>query len=176
MALTMQERQHVERGCPSVPPCPEEGQGNHVAGVLCHHGVQSSVCSVPAPHLCKAGDPGRRDAGPPEPFGPRRGVLPHETLSLAQTAEVYYGPAVVEALVWVEHLAGELCGGRLQAGIPELLRALERDHGPSLQYEILKLGNGTKPKETDVIKVDYEGKLIDGTVFDSSIPRKTPSS
>lgn len=37
-----------------------------------------------------------------------------------------YGPAVVEALAWVYHLAGELCGKRLQAAIPELLRALER--------------------------------------------------
>jgi hypothetical protein len=37
-----------------------------------------------------------------------------------------YGPAVVEALVWVYHLARELCGGRLEAAIPELLRALER--------------------------------------------------
>src|SRR5450756_268791 len=37
-----------------------------------------------------------------------------------------YGPAVVEALVWMYHLAGELCGKRLQAALPELLRALER--------------------------------------------------
>jgi len=36
------------------------------------------------------------------------------------------GPAVVEALVWVYHLAGELCGKRLQAAIPDLLHALER--------------------------------------------------
>jgi hypothetical protein len=37
-----------------------------------------------------------------------------------------YGPAVVEVLIWVYHLAGELCGKRLQAAMPELLRALER--------------------------------------------------
>jgi len=35
-----------------------------------------------------------------------------------------YGPAVVAALVWMYHLAGELCGKRLQAAMPELLRAL----------------------------------------------------
>jgi len=32
---------------------------------------------------------------------------------------------VVEALVWMYHFAGDLCGKRLQAAIPELLRALE---------------------------------------------------
>ena len=42
-----------------------------------------------------------------------------------------YGPAVVEALVLVYHLAGELCGKRLQAAMPELLHALER-HGTTL--------------------------------------------
>jgi hypothetical protein len=36
-----------------------------------------------------------------------------------------YGPAVVEALVWMYHFAGDLCGKRLQAALPELLRALE---------------------------------------------------
>lgn len=43
-----------------------------------------------------------------------------------------------------------------------------------LQYEVVKKGTGAKPKETDVVKVDYEGKLIDGTVFDSSIQRGEP--
>lgn len=37
-----------------------------------------------------------------------------------------------------------------------------------LQYEVLKEGNATKPKATDVVAVQYEGKLIDGKVFDSS--------
>lgn len=37
-----------------------------------------------------------------------------------------------------------------------------------LQYEVLKEGNATKPKPTDVVSVKYEGKLLDGTVFDST--------
>lgn len=37
-----------------------------------------------------------------------------------------------------------------------------------LQYEILKEGNATKPKATDTVSVQYEGKLLDGKVFDSS--------
>jgi len=36
-------------------------------------------------------------------------------------------------------------------------------------------GNGGNPVATDVVKVHYEGKLIDGTVFDSSIKRNEPA-
>lgn len=37
-----------------------------------------------------------------------------------------------------------------------------------LQYKILKQGDGKIPQATDKVKVHYEGRLIDGTVFDSS--------
>lgn len=37
-----------------------------------------------------------------------------------------------------------------------------------LQYTVLKEGSGVKPSVTDKVKCNYEGKLIDGTVFDSS--------
>ena len=40
-----------------------------------------------------------------------------------------------------------------------------------LQYQVLKAGNGQTPKATSKVKVDYEGRLIDQTVFDSSIAR-----
>ena len=40
-----------------------------------------------------------------------------------------------------------------------------------LQYKVLVAGNGPKPKATDKVKVKYEGRLIDGTVFDSSYKR-----
>ncbi len=43
-----------------------------------------------------------------------------------------------------------------------------------LQYKILTSGpkSGPSPKTGDIIKVHYEGKLLDGTVFDSSFERK----
>ena len=37
-----------------------------------------------------------------------------------------------------------------------------------LQYKIINKGEGNSPKTTDKVKVHYTGKLIDGTVFDSS--------
>ena len=40
-----------------------------------------------------------------------------------------------------------------------------------LQYQILKQGTGPSPKANSIVKVNYEGRLIDGTVFDSSIAR-----
>ncbi|SFW57244.1 FKBP-type peptidyl-prolyl cis-trans isomerase [Cellulophaga fucicola] len=43
-----------------------------------------------------------------------------------------------------------------------------------LQYKVLKMGDGKKPTADDKVEVHYEGKLIDGTVFDSSIERGEP--
>lgn len=40
-----------------------------------------------------------------------------------------------------------------------------------LQYLVLTEGSGKKPTATSTVKVNYEGRLIDGTVFDSSIAR-----
>ena len=44
-----------------------------------------------------------------------------------------------------------------------------------LQYQVLKEGNGKKPSAKDSVKCHYEGFLIDGTVFDSSIQRGEPA-
>lgn len=43
-----------------------------------------------------------------------------------------------------------------------------------LQYKVIKEGTGQSPKATDTVTVHYEGKLIDGTVFDSSLERGEP--
>ena len=44
-----------------------------------------------------------------------------------------------------------------------------------LQYEIIKEGQGAKPKATDKVRVHYHGTLINGVVFDSSVERGEPA-
>jgi len=43
-----------------------------------------------------------------------------------------------------------------------------------LQYKVIKEGTGPKPKATDMVKVHYRGKLVNGTVFDASYDRGEP--
>lgn len=55
-----------------------------------------------------------------------------------------------------------------QAGV------VKKDSG--LIYKETKPGTGPAPKSSDVVKVHYEGKLRDGTVFDSSVKRGEPAT
>jgi FKBP-type peptidyl-prolyl cis-trans isomerase len=43
-----------------------------------------------------------------------------------------------------------------------------------VQYKVIKEGNGPMPKDTSMIKVMYEGRTIDGKIFDSTYKRKQP--
>ncbi|ENY73681.1 FKBP-type peptidyl-prolyl cis-trans isomerase [Aeromonas diversa] len=45
-----------------------------------------------------------------------------------------------------------------------------------LQYQVEKMGEGAKPKATDIVKVHYTGTLTDGTKFDSSVDRGEPAT
>ncbi|MDD7605572.1 MAG: FKBP-type peptidyl-prolyl cis-trans isomerase [Prevotellaceae bacterium] len=64
--------------------------------------------------------------------------------------------------------AGEkfLALNKKKAGVKEL--------GFGFQYKVIKEGNGPMPKDTSLVKVQYEGKTIDGKVFDSSYKRGEP--
>jgi FKBP-type peptidyl-prolyl cis-trans isomerase FklB len=44
-----------------------------------------------------------------------------------------------------------------------------------LQYTVLQEGNGRQPKASDTVRCHYEGRLLDGTVFDSSYRRGVPA-
>lgn len=81
------------------------------------------------------------------------------------------GPAVTpEKLAENKRLGGEfLAANKTEEGVIEL---------PSgLQYKVLQEGTGTiHPTATDKVKVHYEGKLLDGSVFDSSVKRGKPIS
>ena len=45
-----------------------------------------------------------------------------------------------------------------------------------LQYQVVKEGDGAQPGPNDVVTVHYTGRLIDGTVFDSSVERGEPAT
>ncbi|MDE6116782.1 MAG: FKBP-type peptidyl-prolyl cis-trans isomerase [Duncaniella sp.] len=45
-----------------------------------------------------------------------------------------------------------------------------------LQYEVIQEGDGEQPSAQDQVEVHYTGKLIDGTVFDSSVERGVPAT
>lgn len=51
--------------------------------------------------------------------------------------------------------------------------AVKTDSG--LVYRVLTAGTGARPQATDTVRVHYEGKLMDGTVFDSSRQRGEPA-
>jgi len=44
-----------------------------------------------------------------------------------------------------------------------------------LQYEVITEGTGKKPKATDTVRCHYEGRLLDGSIFDSSYKRNEPA-
>ena len=49
-------------------------------------------------------------------------------------------------------------------------------HPSGLQYEVIEDGDGEMPTAQDQVEVHYTGKLIDGTVFDSSVERGVPAT
>ena len=71
-------------------------------------------------------------------------------------------------------------GKNRQAGEEFLKANAKKDSIQTLpsgvQYKVLTQGNGEIPTATSKVKVNYEGRLIDGTVFDSSYERKKPTS
>ncbi len=71
--------------------------------------------------------------------------------------------------------ASEAAEANRQAGEDFLAENAERDDvtvmESGLQYEVLESGDGESPGPQDTVEVNYEGTLLDGTVFDSSFER-----
>ena len=76
--------------------------------------------------------------------------------------------------------ANEVKGGNTDKGIDFLKENATKDGVKTLesgmQYIVLNQGDGEKPAATDTVDVHYEGTLINGTVFDSSIKRGEPAT
>lgn len=56
------------------------------------------------------------------------------------------------------------------------LRAEVETLPSGLQYEVVQAGSGRKPTRDDQVEVHYTGKLLDGSVFDSSEERGVPAT
>ena len=79
----------------------------------------------------------------------------------AKNMEEQYGPLKKKGEEW-------MAANAKKAGVKTL---------PSgVQYKVIKEGSGAMPKDTSTVKVNYEGRLIDGTVFDSSYKNGQPVS
>lgn len=80
---------------------------------------------------------------------------------------------------YFEELEAKLNAENIEKGKNFLLENAKRPGvvtlASGLQYEVIKEGNGKKPSSTDKVKCHYEGTLIDGTLFDSSIKRGEPA-
>ncbi len=70
-------------------------------------------------------------------------------------------------------------GDNRRAGEEYLAQLAQNDSvqktASGLMYKVITQGTGATPADTSRVKVDYEGRLIDGTVFDSSIQRGEPA-
>ena len=79
-----------------------------------------------------------------------------------------------------EEQAAKMAEVNAKAGEEFLLenakRAEVKTTASGLQYEVLTEGSGAKPASTDTVTVHYTGKLIDGTVFDSSVECGEPAT
>lgn len=92
--------------------------------------------------------------------------------------------SIQEAYETIQNFLSEANAKKFEKNITEGKKFLEENGKragvvtlPSgLQYEIMKEGNGPKPKATDTVTTHYHGTLIDGTVFDSSVERNQPAS
>ncbi|MFO7789089.1 MAG: FKBP-type peptidyl-prolyl cis-trans isomerase [Bacteroidales bacterium] len=72
----------------------------------------------------------------------------------------------------------EESGPKIKEGEEYLKKNAQREEvevtESGLQYEVLREGDGEKPGPDSKVKVHYEGKLLDGTTFDSSYERGEP--
>ena len=95
-------------------------------------------------------------------LGTAKGLTPDSALKLAERQFNYYKG------VYKKANADYLVRHAKQKGV--------KTTKSGLQYSVLSKGTGELPTDTSRVEVHYEGRLIDGTIFDSSYQRKRPAT
>lgn len=85
----------------------------------------------------------------------------------AKVAEETYGPNKKAGEKWLAENAKKDGVKIIAVDMPDGSKSF-------IQYKVIKEGTGAIPADTSAVKVNYEGKTIDGTVFDSSYARNAP--
>jgi FKBP-type peptidyl-prolyl cis-trans isomerase FkpA len=106
----------------------------------------------------------------------KAGLTDSVTKAKPQVELDQYGP-LVQALAQKRATAGadeaKKKGQEFADNVAKQDNATKTDSG--IVIRTITPGTGASPAETDIVKVHYEGKLIDGTVFDSSIKSNEPA-
>jgi FKBP-type peptidyl-prolyl cis-trans isomerase FkpA len=105
----------------------------------------------------------------------KSGLTDAVTDSKLQVELQTYGPKVNELAEKRDSAGADIekqKGVEFAANVAKQKDATKTDSG--IVIRLIRAGDGVSPAATDVVKVNYEGKLVDGTVFDSSIARGQP--
>jgi FKBP-type peptidyl-prolyl cis-trans isomerase len=105
----------------------------------------------------------------------KAGLTDAVTDAKAQVDLAAYGPKVNELAELRASSGAEDAKKKGQAFAAKVAAEKDATKTPSdVVIRVITPGTGASPTATDVVKVHYEGKLIDGTIFDSSIARGEP--
>jgi FKBP-type peptidyl-prolyl cis-trans isomerase FkpA len=106
----------------------------------------------------------------------RAGLTDAVTGTKPQVELETYGPKVQELAQKRASAGAEDAKKKGQEFVDKVATEKGATKTPSgIVIRVITPGNGPSPAATDVVKVNYEGKLVDGTVFDSSIKRGQPA-
>lgn len=106
-----------------------------------------------------------------------KGIMtPEEAQMISQTKMAAVKAKVAEETYGPNKKAGEkwLAENAKKDGVKIIAVDMPDGSKSFIQYKVIKEGTGAIPADTSAVKVNYEGKTIDGTVFDSSYARNAP--
>ena len=96
-----------------------------------------------------------------------------EILRIGKEAEAWDAVGAFKAFLQSGEERQARARAEMQAQLDKHSEGFEKT-GSGLRYKILTAGKGPRPAQGDRVSVHYEGSLLDGTVFDSSVQRGEP--